>query len=81
MIFDCIVVASHREEQKKEELSVLEEYGELDDESDVDDSDLHDDEIIETINKRRFSIGSISSYNDEDNSSLYPQTMDIIEFK
>ena len=83
MIFDYIVVAPHREEQKKEELSVLEEDGELDDESDADDSDLDDDEIIEAANKRS-STGSVPSYSDEDNSSLYPQAgspMDIVDFE
>ena len=82
MVFDCIVVAPHREEQKKEELSVLEEDGELDDESDADDSDLDDDEI-EAANKRS-STGSVPSYSDGDNSSLYPQAgspMDIVDFE
>ena len=39
IIYDCVVVAPRREEQKKEERGVLKD-GELDDESDADDDDL-----------------------------------------
>ena len=54
--------------QKKNEFNVLEKDEELDDESDTDDSDLYDNKI-EATNKWSLT-GSVSSYSDEDNSSL-----------